>query len=54
MNSEPVYYFSDLKELKENYCHFYHELKAYLATFDPNDHWAFQHGWDVDCDGTVF
>jgi len=54
MMNEPLYYFSKMEELREDYRHFYHQLRAYIETLDPDDHWSLQEGWNVELDGTVF
>ncbi len=41
---EELFDFSKLDDLRENYNHLYHQIREYLSTLNPDDHWAFDHG----------
>ncbi len=47
------YYFSKLDELREDYNHLYHQIREYLSTLNPDDHWALEYGFFKEPDGSI-
>lgn len=50
---EELFDFSKLDDLRENYNHLYHQIREYLSTLNPDDHWALEVGYFKEPDGSA-